>query len=228
MIYIFDDTPEEFRRKYIDLNAYKDVIVLYGSITTSKLDELRESLSNASCILIHRSLRDADNQNRNDVYESILDITDMGDRIPLVVFSGEDNEEAVFDGDTYIPRFNKTCLYENLAFFLKTYSPNHVVDLNSLVHGDKLEPHLALNEGISIMKKLRLLNPEAPFDVSIVEGQDLHSFVQRAAPALDCSYSDIISEIKEGQITASEFIKRISRILDSFSSYGKNIHRWRS
>ena len=128
MVYLFDDTPEESRRKYIDLDKYKDVIILFGSITISKLDEIREKLlEEASCILIHRSLRDADNPNRNDVYESILDIADMGESIPLVVFSGEDSEDAVFDGDKFIQSFNKTCLYENLACFLKKICKSRVI-----------------------------------------------------------------------------------------------------
>lgn len=228
MVYLFDDTPEESRRKYIDLDKYKDVIILFGSITISKLDEIREKLLEASCILIHRSLRDADNPNRNDVYESILDIADMGESIPLVVFSGEDSEDAVFDGDKFIQSFNKTCLYENLAFFLKSFATSRVIDLNALVHGERIQSRLALNEGVAILKKLRLLNPDEPFDATIIEGQDLHSLVQRASPTLGCNYSDIIAEVKTGRISASEFIRRIRSIIDSFSAYGKNIYRWGS
>lgn len=228
MIFLFDDTTEDFRKKYIDLTAFKDVIVHFGAITSSKLEEIRVDLSNSDCILIHRSLRDADNPNRNDVYESILDISDMGDSIPLVIFSGEDSEEAVFDGDTFIQSFNKTCLYENLSFFLKSFATSKVIDLKTLVHGERIQSRLALNEGVGILKKFRLLNPDEPFDATIIEGQDLHSLVQRASPTLGRSYSDIIAEVKTGRISASEFIRRIRSIIDSFSAYGKNIYRWGS
>ncbi len=227
-IYLFDDTPQDYREKHVVVSDYHDVLTLVGSITLAELDGMRETLKDADCILIHRSLRDADNMNRNDVYQEVLDIADMGDRIPLVIFSGEDNEEAVFDGDTFIERFNKTDLYENLPYFITSSQTSHSIDLRSLAHGEKIESKLASNEGIALMKKVRRLDPDKPFDSSIVEGADLHSFVQRSSPALGCSYSDIISEIKSNRITSAEFIKRISKIIESFNSYGKNIYRWGS
>lgn len=227
MIYLFDDTPEKDRKKHVDLTSFNN-IALYGTMSLSEFESMRMDLEQAECVLVHRSLRDADNPNRNDVYERILDITDRGDRIPLVVFSGEDTEEAVFDGDSFIRRFSKVCLYENLPHFLSVCSSTHSVDLTSLAYGEKMEAKLALEEGISLIKKVRLLLPDQTFDVQRVAGDELHSLIQRSSPALGCKYSDVIAEIRSGDLTAGEFTRRIKEILDSFNAYGKNVYRWGS
>lgn len=226
-VLLFDDTPQDYREKYVNLSDYHDILTLIGPITRSEFEAIRDVTTAADCILIHRSFRDADNLHRNDVYEEVRDIADMGDKIPLVIFSGEDNEEAVFDGDTYIERFNKTDLYENLPFFLDTCKKSNTIDLRSLAHGKRIGSKLATNDVRTLIMKTRRLAPDEPFDSAIVEGVELNDLVQRSMPCLGCAYSDIIKEIKDKRITAAEFIRRITEILESINNnYGKNLYRW--
>lgn len=228
MIYLIDDTPESYTRKYIIPGEFEDVLKQVTSLGKSELDDIKDELLKADAIFIHRSFSDAGSTGRNDVFESVVyDISVNGFSIPLVIFSDGDNDEAVFKGDNWIRQFRKQKFYENLASFLEDYRTSGKIDLKVVAHGNSAAAANATELCRSILAKVRFDEDNAAVQSSRVAGNALMNLVEMSNPALQCSYSELISVIDSGCLTTAAFRKKINEIAKSFSDYGKNIHSWR-
>ena len=97
MIYLIDDTNLESVNGLFLLNEeYKRIVCRIE--TVDELEESRNSLLSADCIMVHRTFA-----NTNIYKEQIATLTCDGEKIPLIVFSAGDAEYAVFDEKNLSP-----------------------------------------------------------------------------------------------------------------------------
>lgn len=228
MIYLFDDTPDQYIKLFIDFVDYEGVIQRYPRMTMEQLYSITCDIQQADCICIHRSYRDADDEDSGSVKDWIVnEISNNGRNIPLVIFSGEDKGKPEFKRETYIRAINKDRFYGNLGVFLDNYRQSGSIDLNFLAFGRNTGVNIATSNAQAILTRIRFKSPDEPLLSDSVAGTNLMNLVAAAQPEIGCSYGDIIAEINSGNLTVGEFRDRISRIISSFSQYGKNIHPWR-
>lgn len=228
MVYLFDDTSEEYTRKYVNLLEYSHVLSYIHRAKPSDMQFYQDELKKADCIFIHRSFTDSNNPERNEVFDQVVyDISDLGEKIPLVVFSDGDREIAEFKGDSFIRQIKKSKFYEHLKSFLEDYRSTKTINLKILGYGDKSDYLLAVSEANAILSKIRFNSSEDVLLPGTIAGQELVSFVSRCQPGIGCTYSDIISDIQKGKITIGRFREIVNLIVKSFNNYGKNTHPWR-
>lgn len=228
MVFLFDDTSEDYTRKYINLPDYSPNVLRY--VHRAKLSDFiyyQDDLKKADCILIHRSFQDSDNPGSHDFFRKVVQLSANGEIIPLVIFSDGDRELADFKSDRFIRQIKKQKFYERLKSFLEDYRSTKIANLKIIGYGDKSDYLLAVSEAHSILSKIRFLASDDVISPEMVAGQDLVSFVERSQPSIGCSYSDIISDLQNGNITAGRFREIINVIVKSFNNYGKNTHPWR-
>ena len=228
MIYLFDDTSDQYIKKFIDFVAYEGFLVRYSRLSMEEFSAIRDDVSNADCICIHRSIKDADNEESNRVFEDVVNnVADMGRSVPLVIFSGEDKTEPEFKRPTFLRKINKDRFYGNLKDFLDDYRNNGTPNLMCLAHGRNVDANLAISEAQAILKKIRFKSAEDVLAGEWVSGANLMAFVGYSQPGIGCTYGEIISDIDSGKISVGSFREKINTMIKSFSDYGKNVHSWR-
>lgn len=228
MIYLFDDTSDLFINKFIDFVVYEGVIVKYSRMTAEELSSIREQIATADCICIHRSYKDADDEENNQVYEDIIyNVAEMGRRIPLVIFSGEDKTEPDFKTPTFIRKINKDLFYGNLKAFLDDYRASGTPDLMCLAYGRDVDANIAISEAQAVLKRIRFKDAGETLSSDVVSGANLMAFVKYSQPEIGCSYGEVVASIDQTRMTVGAFREKITEMIKSFSDYGKNIHSWR-
>lgn len=228
MVYLFDDTSDQFIGKFIDLVAYNGILVKHSRMTPEELSSIRDSVTVADCICIHRSLKDADNDEENRVFEEIVyNISEMGRSIPLVIFSGEDMTEPDFKTPTFIRKINKDRFYGNLKAFLDDYRDSATPNLMCLAHGRDVDASVAISEAQAILKRIRFKDAGETLTSNAVAGASLMAFVKYSQPEIGCSYGEVIANIDQTGMTVGAFREKITEMIKSFSDYGKNIYSWR-
>ena len=228
MIYLFDDTSDQYIKKYIDFVAYEGFLVRYSRLSMEEFSSIRDGVCRADCICIHRSIKDSGNDNSTQVFDDIVrNISDNGRTIPLVIFSGGDKPEPDFKRATFLREINKDLFYGNLKVFLDNYRDNGVPNLMCLAHGRNVDANLAISEAQAILKKIRFKSAEDVLAGEWVSGANLMAFVGYSQPGIGCTYGEIISDIDSGKISVGSFREKINTMIKSFSDYGKNVHSWR-
>ena len=227
MIYLFDDSSDAYVRNYIDVSEYSDVLSFHPQMSEEGLREISEGLAEASCVMVHSSLRDSDASNGTKVYDALVfDICDLGRDKPLVIFS-DGFDEPKFRGENCIRQMKKSRFYENLGHFLDKYRQNGQVDLKEIAYGGQSSRVAALNEGQAVLNKLSFCAADETVKAELVAGTSLKSFVETAQPAIGISYPELVSELRKGEFTVDEFRKRINSIIASISQFGSNTLPWK-
>lgn len=228
MVYLFDDTSDQFIRKFIDFVEYEGLIVRHSRLSMAEFSAIRDSVAKADCICIHRSFKDADNEENNQVFEEVVNnVSDMGRIIPLVIFSGEDKTEPEFKRSTFLRKINKDRFYGNLRVFLEDYRDNGVPNLMCLAHGRNAGANLAISEAQAVLKRIRFKNADDILVAEWVSGANLMAFVGYSQPGIGISYGDLISDISGRRISVGAFREKMNTMIKSFSDYGKNVCSWR-
>ena len=90
MIYLFDDTNDDYITQYIRLIEFTDVLVHKSKISAKEVKLMEPALKNAEWIFMHKSFKDSET-GAKDVYKYVVNtIADYGDDVPLILFSDED------------------------------------------------------------------------------------------------------------------------------------------
>ena len=228
MIYLFDDTSDQYIKKFIDFVEYEGFLKRFSRLSMEEFAAIRDDVSKADCICIHRSIKDSGNDNSTQVFDEIVrSVSENGRIIPLVIFSGGDKPEPDFKRATFLREINKDRFYGNLRVFLDDYREKGIPNLMCLAHGRNVDANLAISEAQAILKKIRFKNTDDVLASEWVSGANLMAFVGYSQPGIGCSYGEIISDIDSGKISVGSFREKINTMIKSFSDYGKNVHSWR-
>lgn len=222
MLYLIDDSNfDTLNANFVFDKKYKDRLCIvkdeYG------LNEIESRLEDADCIMVHKTFN-----NSNYVAEDIKDITDDGDKIPLVLFSGSDSESVKIDGQS-ITGIKKNLFYKRLIYFLDEYILTGNIELKILAYGkDFIKRDVSL-WAMSLLKKIygfkECVCSES--EDTILSSEELRNIVSVAQPALNISYEQVCENIKNGSCSMETLRLNINNILSSINLYGKNIHSWK-
>lgn len=215
MIYLIDDTPVEMLHRYLKVEDFSDTLTRVEELDAAALATLR----GCDCILIHSSFHDS------QMKKKVFQIADYGDEIPLVSFSDGDLPEAEWDGDRFITAFKKSVMYSFLPVFLSSYRKTGSIDLKILAEG---EHHLRKDAGTlatTILTPLMFIGEKAHVILNDVQKNALKELLELSQPEIQLTFADIQEEI--GSMTVGDLRLQVSRIVDDFNKYGKNVHSWR-
>jgi|GEM_PF-1420361 hypothetical protein len=231
-IYLFDDNQdnsiENYHATYIKDGTYGDILEYISKLKICEKDGLTY-LSDAKCILIHTSFPDFNNDHAVDgssiLYQIIVgNICDYGDKIPLVCFSGADQETCLVNS-TFMSQISKRNFYKNLKDFLNNYQENKTINLKILKYGKDYILEEAKGYAYSIFKALKGKESDViPFEKanSIKEFRLLIQLSYNS----ENKYDEIINDLEDNPITIKEFKDKINKLISSFTYYGKNIYNW--
>ena len=225
MIYLIDDTNID------SVNALFLCNEEYGRILhrITDIDSLNKSLtmlSSADCIMIHKTFADS-----IDYAEKMKELTSFGEKIPLILFSAGDPEQATYDDNQpyIINGIKKRIFYTRLFTFLKVYLESHILNLRLIAYGNNylkikvrslalsiIQP-IAVKEGIITVSEL----------ATIASNPAFKELISIANPALNITYDDLLEEMEDNPISFHCFKEKINNIVNSFYQYGKNIYTWK-
>ncbi len=224
MIYLFDDSTY----RGIDPLDFTDCLCVIDRISPEQLARMEPALQSASCIMIHKSYRDAGGQSANVLDRICDDITDYGDRIPLVLFSdGDVANRPVVEGPSFISSLKKSEFYLRLPAFLENYRSTDLISMDLLASGDSPSVQTAISLGRSILTSpaLRFLSDDSNVDLSVLPNTEIIRFLNFASPAVGITPEDLERFASSG-LKAGRLKQNIRKIITSFSEYGQNLHHW--
>ncbi len=234
MIYLIDDNQGDKRRKVLDVHfvddgTFNDVLVVVDKLVpVADLSFLNE----ADCLLVHSTTEDwspkgffieGANDNINRV---INEIAQNGDKIPLVLFSNQMPEEAVYYPERFpnvIQRIKKNIFYKRLRSFLENYRETGAVNLQLIAYGKKYNnqlDHLIDN----LFSLLSEQNQDDIFQTSFVGIEALKTFHSKANISL--SFDEFVFLFEDKPITILKFLQNLAIINESNNEYGENIYDW--
>ncbi len=224
MIYLFDDSTY----RGIDPLDFTDCLCVIDRISPEQLARMEPALQSASCIMIHKSYRDAGGQSANVLDRICDDITDYGDRIPLVLFSdGDVANRPVVEGPSFISSLKKSEFYLRLPAFLENYRSTDLISMDLLASGDSPSVQTAISLGRSILTSpaLRFLSDDSNVDLSVLPNTEIIRFLNFASPAVGITPEDLERFASSG-LKAGRLKQNIRKIITSSSEYGQNLHHW--
>ncbi len=224
MIYLFDDSTY----RGIDPLDFTDCLCVIDRISPEQLARMEPALQSASCIMIHKSYRDAGGQSANVLDRICDDITDYGDRIPLVLFSdGDVANRPVVEGPSFISSLKKSEFYLRLPAFLENYRSTDLISMDLLASGNSPSVQTAISLGRSILTSpaLRFLSDDSNVDLSVLPNTEIIRFLNFASPAVGITPEDLERFASSG-LKAGRLKQNIRKIITSFSEYGQNLHHW--
>ncbi len=235
-IVLIDDNSKNQRLDYgasfVDEGVYNDILLHIEKVNQ---DTDISFLSGAKCILYHDSLEDfIDGNFIEESHKARGLITDYIEdhNMRFVCFS--DGHQAIGETDSScnVTGVKKSAFYSRLQYFLDTYRKEGLLEVRILSYGKNYRKEIISPAVKSLFKKLNTLRPTSILEYSSVmpanqdEPEHLRQIVEQALPALGMSYDDILDYIEDHGISVSEFKKRINRIFDDISKYGKNTYTW--
>lgn len=230
-IYLIDDNLDGNRQKYggdfIDEGLYQDVLVVIDKLSIS---EDLSFIENASCILLHKSFEDFYDGIFHDDSHKVVSVIrkhpDVGNTIPLVLFSdGDTNDFGDYRNNT-IYSLSKRAFYGRLEMFVDLYHKQHNIELNLLAYGPDYVAYLADRISTSLFVRLQDMNDDENLPAPKIHCEDMKQLVSISQPLIGKSYKEIIIDLQMNPISVKEFKSRINNILESIQEYGKNYFTW--
>ncbi|XWW47042.1 hypothetical protein JYG30_06230 [Fibrella sp. USSR17] len=238
MIYLLDDNKDDKRRLSFNV-SFVDDSTFDGYLTSiSHLSENADLsfLSNAVCLLVHETTEDIDEDGNfksgitTNAQRLIDDISDRGDKIPLVIFSNGMNGPTEYDYDVrphFVKAIHKTLLYQHRLFpFLNHYKQTNQVEMRIIAFGENFRAVEAgryahyLIESLSVYKHSQLFNLSFIPKLSML--QRFYEFMQ---PNGD--FIKFVNDLEDSSISVGKFVENVSAVIESISeNYGKNTHTW--
>lgn len=225
MIYLIDDTNLESVNGLFLLNKEFE-LALSRIETPNDLNEIRNQLYSADCIMIHRTFA-----NTNYYKEKMADLTGDGEKIPFVVFSAGDSEHAIYNEDfpNVIAGIKKSVFYARLYEFLKVFVEKREINLKLIAYGKDFAKIKARDLAKSILRLLT--GKEGCITMSelacLTSNPNFKEFINISNPALGLSYDNLLENLEDNPISIIDFKNRINNIVSSFWKYGKNIYPWK-
>ncbi len=221
MIYLIDDSKlEDYNAEYVFDEKYKNILTVVRN--DSELSKVSEELSNACCLMVHNSF------GKSQIAKTECSrISQNGKKIPLVVFSAGDSENAVVSATTNaIMSIRKGVFYNRLKLFLDSYLKDNIINLKIIAYGKdyvkveirnlskKILSAVAGEEGVMNLFSLAKV------------AKDTKKLVTLSSPKIGVRYEDLMKKLKNTPITFACFRNNINNIVISFEQYGKNIYTW--
>lgn len=241
MIYLIDDNQHNQRAQnygafFVDNGEYEGYLT---SVTRlPKMNSFAQSnhldfLKEAKCILLHSTTEDVDENgkyisgSRSNAIKIIEQISEEGDKIPLVLFSNSMDEQAIYDHESspnYIQGIKKNKLYERLRDFLEHYRATGAIELRIIARGKNYKA----NEVIEIVNEL--LNPvamqpgENMITIDLVAKDKFKQLIESVYP--DLNWKDLLYDLEDADLSIGEFRNKLGLIKEDYLKYGRNIHTW--
>jgi len=224
MIYLIDDTNlESVSGTFVLDERFHEVLTLIHDVAT--LDGNRQALPQADCIMIHRTFA------QSSVFkEQIAELTDDGDKIPLVIFSAGDSEHAVYSDQrpNVIEGIKKSVFYSRLSYFLNTYLADHTIDLRLLAYGKDYTKIRVRGLALTVLRLTAgCQGPMSVADLAAVATPQLKELIELSNPELGIDYDTLLEQLEDAPLTFEQFRININKIVNSFNQYGKNIYPWK-
>ncbi len=231
MIYLIDDNQanqqiEKFGIRYIENNDFSEILISIEKIEKNK--DL-SFLKSATCILLHATTEDVVNGNFvsgsiSNTTRIIKEISDNGDRIPLVLFSEQMSEVATMPNKNFVRAIKKSTFYSNLYDFLSFYKEFGELEFKILTNGKNFK-------SIEITEYVRILTENLIFreqqELIKLKDINLKTFKELVEmSSIQFSFDMLIENLEDNPISISKFIENLAYINQSFTNYGKNIYGW--
>jgi hypothetical protein len=222
MIYLIDDSKlEEYNAEYVFDEKYKNILTVVRN--DSEFSKVSEELTNACCIMVHNTFCKSQNTKKE-----CSRIAQYGEKIPLIIFSAGDSENAVMStSKNAIVALKKSVFYNRLKVFLDTYLKDNLINLKLIAYGKdyvKVEiRNLSKNIFSAISGEEGVMNV---FSLARI-AKDTKKLVTLSSPKIGVSYEDLMKKLKSTPTTFACFRNNINNIVISFEQYGKNIYTWK-
>lgn len=229
MIYLFDDTNDDYITQYIRLIEFTDVLVHKSKISAKEVKLMEPALKNAEWIFMHKSFKDSET-GAKDVYKYVVNtIADYGDDVPLILFSDEDLPKPVIDRDSknLIESYRKSVFYSRLALFLANRRSTGRANIDLLLYGTGGEISKVISSGNRLLAAVRSKQDEECVCVEDFSPSDLMYIINTARPYICIEYSQIFELIEVGKLSVAQYRYNIKAVIESYIVYGKNIHNWK-
>lgn len=219
MIYLIDDSvtadflqQEEYAKIVVVIRDQQQV-TLHGS-----------GLEHADCLMVHRTFCDS-----SKVYLQVQQLaSEQSPKIPFVVFSAGDSENAVYDEecDPYsIDGLKKSIFYERLQYFIDDFIANDVINLKILAYG---KDYLRVQVRSWAMSIFNVINGKTGMlGLEVIPKLAACRYFKRLIDAAHIDYDDLLEKLEDEPITFAQFRANINNIVNSFIQYGKNIYTWK-
>jgi len=243
MIYLIDDNQSNQRQKdysidFVETGIFQDVLTSIERIEkrekASDFSHL-EFLNEAKCILMHVTTEDWDNEkgflngSTTNVEKILKDISDFGDKIPLVLFSNSMGNPVYSrkENPNFIREIKKNIFYENLFDFVDYYKNTGKIELRIIAYGKKFVAQ-EVKQLSQIMLDMVASNKNTEkFVITLLSGkqQIFKEFIELSFP--NDNWIIFLNDLEDNPIIISEFRNKINLITESFLKYGKNICPWK-
>ena len=225
MIYLIDDSDlDKMNATYVFDEKYSTILKLMR--TQEQLSVNMDKLLFADCIMIHRTF-----DNAQVAKEEVSQLSEDGNKIPLVVFSDGDPEIATFDNHApnWIGGLKKKVFYERLRYFLDYYQQTHEINLLLLAYGKNYLRISVMSDATQVLKILRGKSGLIDFMLlaELAACPAFKRLIDGANPSLGIDYKNLVETLEDSPITVDAFTNNINRIVNSFNQYGKNIYSWK-
>jgi hypothetical protein len=231
MIYLIDDNQgnqqvDKFGIQYINEGLFSDFLV---SIERLEKNVDLSFVKNAECILLHTTTEDIVNGNFkqgsvSNATKIIKEISDNGEKIPLVLFSEQMSEIAIMPNQNYIRAIKKSTFYSNLFDFLSLFKESKELEFKILANGKNFR-------SIEISSYLRILTENLEFRNAndLIKLKDINLKVFNLLiemSSINCTFEKLIEDLEDSPVTVQKFRENLAYINQSFTNYGKNIYGW--
>ncbi|MCD8292125.1 MAG: hypothetical protein LUC91_11590 [Prevotella sp.] len=225
MIYLIDDSRlKDYNAEYVLSGKYRDILCVVQNV--EEFERHVSDMSQAECIMIHNTFAKS-----YTFKERVAEISDYGDKIPFVCFSGSDSEIADFSlrNLNFIRTINKGIFYGRLQLFLDSFIQTHKVNLLLLAYGKNYMYTFVHKWVLNIMQVTNGMNGKiSEIDLAKITGTtDFKKIVDASAPSIGQSYDDLLNNLMDNPITIDAFRNNLIKIENSFNQYGKNIYTWK-
>lgn len=236
MIYLIDDNIgnkriEEMKISFCDDGSFDNLLISIERLEKGcDLSFLKE----AACILIHKTTLDCDEnsefiQNSSTNVSTIIEnISDYGKYVPLVIFSNQMSERSEFDyhsNPNCIYQIKKTIFYGRLYNFLEHYQNTNSLELRILARGNNYKATEISHYANKLLQHVAFLPSNQLLNLSSISLSVFRSFYDLSE--ITIPFTDLVAHLEDYPISNRKFKKNISLIVNSITSYGKNIHNWK-
>ena len=216
MIYLIDDNKDEKRIKemglsFVDDGTFKQFLKPISHLKkTDGLENLEELtfLSDAKCILIHKTTDDCDDSfnfiegSTTNATKIIEKIANFGANKPLVIFSNKMSENAEYnyeENSNCIFQIKKNTFYNRLYDFLIHYQNTQKIELRIIAFGKNFKAVEISRYSKILIESVAQYPPDTLLDLRFIRLSILRVFHELAN--IQQPFDDFVNELEDSPIT---------------------------